>query len=158
MTSSREVGKEIDNMAQETEDHFKEMEKPDMIERDPNNINDHIGVEFEDIIAEPDGAHSQDCVWRNSYKCFNCGKNLCYKILTFICALPLALCWGCSFACISFSHIWQVTPCYKVLDINCGCIRKFWGLCVNCAIGPCCEACSLFFAPFASSGTKVTIQ
>ena len=58
---------------------------------------------FDDVLGEPEGAHSAECVWRNSHKCFNGGLGCCYKFLTFICGLPLALYWGCHFACVSFS-------------------------------------------------------
>merc|ERR1712122_391702 len=56
----------------------------DMNNRDPNNINDHLRVTFEDVLAEPEGIHSMNCVWSNSYKCFNCCKDLCYTIMTLL--------------------------------------------------------------------------
>ncbi len=37
---------------------------------------------FHEIIGEPPGAHSADCVWVNAYKCFNCSANCCYLFLT----------------------------------------------------------------------------
>merc|ERR1712213_269006 len=46
----------------------------DMNNRDPNNINDYLRVTFEDVLAEPEGIHSMNCVWSNSYTCFNCCK------------------------------------------------------------------------------------
>merc|ERR1711936_409871 len=44
----------------------------DMMNRDPNNINPHLKVGFEDIFGEPEEIRSMDCVWQNSYKCFKC--------------------------------------------------------------------------------------
>lgn len=44
---------------------------------------------FDDVLAEPEGAHAIDCVWKNSYKCFTCGRNVCYKLLTFFFGLPI---------------------------------------------------------------------
>jgi hypothetical protein len=32
----------------------------DMINRDPNNINMHIQVSFDDVLAEPENAHSAE--------------------------------------------------------------------------------------------------
>lgn len=148
------------------------MGEPDMENRDPNNLNDHVKVSlwrriysssfskwlhwligivscqvcFEDVIGEPEGAHSHDCVWRLSYKCFEGGKKICYMILTFLCAAPLALCWGCQFACITFGHIWQVTPCLKVWQINVGCLQSFYTSCINCYYVPLCEAWALLFS------------
>ncbi len=59
----------------------------DLMNRDPNGMNNFIQVEFEDVLSEPNGAHSSDCVWRNSFKCFECGKNCCYKFLSFFCGI-----------------------------------------------------------------------
>lgn len=81
-------------------------------------------VEFDDVLAEPEGARSADCVWRNTYKCFNCGRNLCYKILTFLCGICLGLFWGCVFACVSFKAIWCCGPYLRCLHIILHPIRK----------------------------------
>ena len=63
----------------------------DLVNRDPNAMNSYIQVTFGDVLAEPDGAHSADCIWRNSYSCFEGGLNCCYKLLTFIFGLPVGL-------------------------------------------------------------------
>lgn len=118
----------------------------DMSNRDPNDLNSHVKVSFEDVIGEPDGAHSHDCVWGCSYKCFEGGRKICYLILTFLCAVPLSLCWGCEFACISFTHIWKVTPCLRVMQINLGCAQKFLSAMINCCLAPICETCGLMFS------------
>merc|ERR1711963_19345 len=94
----------------------------DMNNRDPNNINDHLRATFEDVLAEPEGIHSMNCVWSNSYKCFNCCKDLCY--------------------------IWYVTPCFKVCELNCGCLQKLYGMLVHCCLDPWCEAMSICFQAF----------
>ncbi|ESO83672.1 hypothetical protein LOTGIDRAFT_222526 [Lottia gigantea] len=119
------------------------MQNLDLVNRDPNNINDHIGVQFEDVIAEPDGAHSFECCWTCTRLCFNCSKNCCYKFLTLICALPFSLCWGCMFAVITFEHVWHITPCLRNWMINMGCLQKFFGTYVNCCLAPICEAIGL---------------
>ncbi|XP_041378554.1 caveolin-1-like [Gigantopelta aegis] len=121
-------------------------ELPDMVNRDPNALNEHVKVMFEDVIGEPEGAHSADCVWRNSYKCFTCTKNCCYLLLTFLCAIPLSFCWGCEFAAITFEHVWQISPCLRVCMINLGCAQKFFGSLVNCCLAPVCEAVGMMFS------------
>jgi len=123
----------------------------DMIKRDPNDLNDHIKVTFEDVLGEPDGAHSMDCVWRLSYRCFSGGRSCCYAFLTLICGIPLALCWGCQFACETFTHVWQYTPMLKMLQLNCGCCQKLFHTMVSCILGPICETCALCFS-------KVTVS
>merc|ERR1712154_30274 len=120
----------------------------DMINRDPNNINDHLRVQFEDVLAEPETNHSPACVWSNSYKCFNCCKKLCYTLMTLCCGICIAAEWGCEFAYIAFTHIWFVTPCFKCLEPNCGCLQKLWGMCIHCALDPMFEAVSLCCSAF----------
>ncbi len=36
------------------------MAEIDLINRDPNSINEFIQVKFDDVLAEPEGAHSAD--------------------------------------------------------------------------------------------------
>ncbi|XP_046358275.1 caveolin-1-like [Haliotis rufescens] len=120
----------------------------DILDRDPNNINEHVKVSFEDVLAEPDGSHSYSCVWSFSYLCFDCGKGCLYKLLTLLCGICIAMGWGCEFAWVTFTHIWFITPCFKVLELNCGCLQKIYGVCVHCAVGPCCEAFGLLFHAF----------
>ena len=60
------------------------MDTIELMNRDPHKMNHFIQVEFDDVLGEPVGTHSIDCVWRNSYKCFTCGKNLAYSIMTFL--------------------------------------------------------------------------
>merc|ERR1712012_580155 len=88
----------------------------DLVNRDPNSINDHLKVTFEDLLAEPEGAHSMDCVWKFAYNAF----------------------W----------HIWFVTPCFKVLELNCGCCQKLYGMCVHCCMDPWMEAFALCCSAF----------
>ena len=103
-------------------------------------------VAFEDVLAEPDGAHSIDCVWRCSYMCFNCGKNFCYKLMTTLCGLFIALYWGCEFAFITFDQVWCITPSLRIFSIYMGCAQKFFGTCITCFLAPICETCGLMFS------------
>merc|ERR1712154_498215 len=65
----------------------------DLVNRDPNNISDHIKVAFEDVFAEPEGAHSCDCIWKNSYCCFEFCKRLTYMLLTTFYGICIAMEW-----------------------------------------------------------------
>ena len=64
-------------------------ENLDINNRDPIGMNSYIQVTFADVLAEPEGAHSGECLWRNSYKCFTGALSCCYKVLTYICGLPI---------------------------------------------------------------------
>ncbi|CAF1055669.1 unnamed protein product [Brachionus calyciflorus] len=118
----------------------------DLINRDPNVMNNHVQVMFDDVLAEPEGAHSADCVWRNSHKCFTCGRNLCYKILTYICGLPLALFWGCVFAMVSFSEIWCVTPHIRCLHVTLYSVKKMLSIILGSILGPIMETYGMIFS------------
>ena len=103
-------------------------------------------VQYEDILAEPEGAHSHECLWGCAYKCFTMTFKFCYLILTFVCGLPAAFCWGCEFACLAFQHIWCWTPYLSFFTINCELIRKILTMYLNGCLTPCCESCGTFFS------------
>ena len=50
----------------------------DMENRDPNNMNNYIQIKFDDVLGEPEGAHSAECVWQFSYTLFEFGRNIGY--------------------------------------------------------------------------------
>ncbi|XP_009632126.1 caveolin-3 [Egretta garzetta] len=79
--------------------HTKEI---DLVNRDPKRINeDVVKVDFEDVIAEPVGTYSFDGVWKTSYTTFTVSKYWCYRLLSAILGIPLAVVWGFLFALIS---------------------------------------------------------
>uniref|UniRef100_A0AAV2M790 Caveolin n=1 Tax=Knipowitschia caucasica TaxID=637954 RepID=A0AAV2M790_KNICA len=124
--------------------HTKEI---DLINRDPKLINeDVVKVEFEDIIAEPDGTHSLDGVWKLSYTTFTVSKYWCYRILSAIFGIPVALLWGFLFACISFCHIWAVVPCIKSCLIESQCVGRIYSLCIQTFCDPFFEALGKIFS------------
>ena len=43
----------------------------DLSQRDPNNLNKHVQVMWEDVFGEPEGVRSIDFAWTISYKCFD---------------------------------------------------------------------------------------
>jgi hypothetical protein len=105
-------------------------------------------VSFEEVLGEPDHTHSIDCVWKYSYKCFNLWKTLCYLIVTTICGIPIASCWGCYFACVAFYHIWEITPSIRALEIECAMQRKLLKVLTGTCLEPCCESCGTIFSAF----------
>ncbi|XP_005988001.1 caveolin-3 [Latimeria chalumnae] len=124
--------------------HTKEI---DLINRDPKQINeDVVKVDFEDVIAEPEGTHSLDGVWQASYTTFTVSKYWCYRLLSAIFGIPLALIWGFLFASISFCHIWAVVPCIKSYMIETHCFSKIYTVCVRTCCDPYYEAFSKVFS------------
>ena len=100
----------------------------DMINRDPKKLNDYVQVEFDDVLAEPQGSNSADFFWNLSYKCFDGGRNCCYKFLTFVYGILTALYWGCVFAHLSFCNIWVWTPAIRALHIALHPIKKIYAI------------------------------
>jgi len=120
----------------------------DLSARDPNNLNDHLKVSWEEVLGEPDHTHSIDCVWTYSAKCFTMWKTLCYIIATAICGIPIATCWGCYFACVAFCHIWCVTPQIRDLMIECAINKKIMKVLCDTTLTPACDACGAVFNAF----------
>ena len=114
--------------------------------RDPNGLNEHIKCEFYDVIAEPKGVHSFDCIWELSEVLFSCCKNCWYKLFTLMCGCCIAAYWALEFVPVIFSHVWCLTPCYQVVNITCGFwCKNFFNLCVRCFVAPCAKSCAPFF-------------
>ncbi|XP_030588424.1 caveolin-2 [Archocentrus centrarchus] len=79
-------------------------------DRDPNDINAHLKVGFEDVIAEPISTHSFDRVWIGSHAAFELVKFIFYRLLTTLLAVPVAFILGIVFGVLSCVHIWLVMP------------------------------------------------
>lgn len=101
---------------------------------------------FDDVLAEVEGTHSIDCIWKASYACFHGCKSCCYNIFTFFCGICVAIFWGLDFAVIAFAHVWFVTPFLRICMIHCNLCQKTFGTWVNCCCAPCCEVFSLVFS------------
>jgi len=125
-----------------TPKYFKDVEYK---ERDKNNIHPDIRVNFSDVIAEPDGAHSFATVWGTSYKSYSKVKYWTYRILTAVLAVPISIFWGLYFALFAFCSIWCLVPCIKGFVIWTNFIGKIWGLVVRTFLDPLFESIGLCF-------------
>ncbi|KAK6034183.1 Caveolin [Cooperia oncophora] len=75
----------------------------------------YLQTHFLDIFGEPDPQyHSIACVWTTSYRVFEITRIYCYKILTLIFGLPIALIAGFIFALFTFLRIWVAQVCCLV--------------------------------------------
>ncbi|KAM7307133.1 caveolin-3 [Ixodes scapularis] len=106
-------------------------------DRDPNVLSEYLQVEFDDVFAEPEGTYSIDGVWKAAAKTFTQTKNVCYKALSLVCAIPLALVVGVSFACLSFQHIWCTGPAIRHCRINCHVVREYMRVILESCCAPC---------------------
>uniref|UniRef100_A0A8C4NAK7 Caveolin n=1 Tax=Eptatretus burgeri TaxID=7764 RepID=A0A8C4NAK7_EPTBU len=116
------------------EPHTREI---DLINRDPKSLNnDLVGIEFEDVIAEPDSSHSFDSIWKASFTTFTISRYWCYRLLTATIGLPLALAWGLIFAVLSFLHIWAVVPLVHGFLIQIQPIARIYAVYVHAFLDP----------------------
>ncbi|XP_067930407.1 caveolin-3-like [Watersipora subatra] len=120
--------------------------RPDLVNRDPNSVNGELNVRFEDIFGEPDGAHSPECAWKCGFKCYEGARNICYIIISALCTWLCGCCWGCDFACMTFTYIWCCTPTIQISKLICGSCETLYSTFLNCCIGPLCSAIGLFFS------------
>nr|XP_033814340.1 caveolin-1 [Geotrypetes seraphini] len=124
--------------------HTKEI---DLVNRDPKHLNDDVvKIDFEDVIAEPDGTHSFDGIWKASFTTFTVTKYWFYRLLSTIVGIPMALIWGIYFAILSFLHIWVVVPCIRSYLIEIQCISRVYSIFIHTFCDPLYEAISLMFS------------
>lgn len=112
----------------------------DLEDRDPNSLNQHLQVMWDDVIGEPEGIRSPECAWRLSGHCFRISRGCCYIFLSVLVAPLLALLLGFTFACLAFQHIWCVAPCLRVWKITCAATRNFFSALTQAVIRPCTES------------------
>ncbi|NWH63948.1 CAV1 protein, partial [Geococcyx californianus] len=131
--------------------HTKEI---DLVNRDPKHLNDDVvKIDFEDVIAEPEGTHSFDGIWKASFTTFTVTKYWFYRLLSAIFGIPMALIWGIYFAILSFLHIWAVVPCIRSYLIEIQCISRVYSICIHTFCDPLFEAIGKMF-----SSIRATVQ
>ncbi|KAM4618576.1 caveolin-2 [Polymixia lowei] len=95
-------------------------------DRDPNDINAHLKVGFEDVIAESSSTHSFDKVWIGSHAVFELVKYVFYRLLSTLLAVPMAFLLGLVFGVISCIHIWVVMPVIQSLMMILPSVQVVW--------------------------------
>ncbi|XP_013176158.1 PREDICTED: caveolin-3-like [Papilio xuthus] len=109
-------------------------------DRDPNSLNQHVQIVWDDIIGEPEGARSPECAWRVSRACFARARDSCYTLLAVLAAPPCALLLGCGFACLAFEQIWCSTPCLRCVKIYLASLRNVVQACMAATVAPAMDA------------------
>ncbi|XP_050687037.1 caveolin-3-like isoform X2 [Eriocheir sinensis] len=117
-----------------------------MDNRDPNNLNPHIQVLWDDIIGEPEGLRTPDGCWNCSQSCYDGTRRCCYVFLVVLLAPFIAFCNGCQFACLAFNQVWCAGPCLRCVKINWATLKKFWEACLFAICSPMAEVCGMYFS------------
>ncbi|KFD54381.1 hypothetical protein M514_04724 [Trichuris suis] len=105
-----------------------------------------IGLSFEDIMAEPDGYHSWDWVWKGTNKVFVGTRKVFYRLLAFIVAFPCAVLWALIFALLTCLNVWLLTPLARALAIPAVCIAKVWAFVIQSIFDPLFRSCGLLYS------------
>uniref|UniRef100_A0A8C0U7Q4 Caveolin n=1 Tax=Cyanistes caeruleus TaxID=156563 RepID=A0A8C0U7Q4_CYACU len=118
-------------------------------------LNHHCNsIDFEDVIAEPEGTHSFDGIWKASFTTFTVTKYWFYRLLSAIFGIPMALIWGIYFAILSFLHIWAVVPCIRSYLIEIQCISRVYSICIHTFCDPLFEAIGKVFSSIRATVRK----
>ncbi|MGH0146302.1 UNVERIFIED_CONTAM: hypothetical protein FKN15_007475 [Acipenser sinensis] len=126
---------------------------PRVDDRDPHGINQHLKVDFSDVLAEPSSFHSFDKVWTWSDILFEASKLWCYRIISLLCAIPVSIVTGFLFALLSCLHIWCVFPCVQLCTLCLPPLRSVWSSLLDVLVAPvfasvgrCCSRIHLTFS------------
>jgi len=122
-------------------------------ERDPNRLNTHLQVEWDDIIGEPNGLKTMDCAWNLSQKCYSGCLNCCYTLTTCFYAPVFGCFFGICMALFSFEKIWITGPLIRLMKIQFAIMRKVTKICMAATWAPLMETLGLVF-----SGMKIRHQ
>lgn len=125
-----------------TPKYYKDVEYAN---RDQHNLHPDIKVNFSDVIAEPEGAHSFATIWGSSFKSYSLVKFWTYRILTAVLAVPLSIMWGLYFAMLAFCSIWCIVPFIRGFVIWAEFVKRVWGLMVRTFLDPLFESVGLVF-------------
>ncbi|XP_053208541.1 caveolin-1-like [Panonychus citri] len=116
-----------------------------VLDRDEKHINDHININFEDIIAETDSLHGFEFIWRVTYLIFNNSRNWFYGLITAILAPFLAIFWALIFSVFSAAMVWILMPLFKLFELTLHYAHKYWNAVVRCLLDPVFAAGGLLF-------------
>lgn len=88
-----------------------------LLDRDERSINEHVNVNFEDVLGEPDATQGFEGAYRLSYGVFQFIRFWVYRILMAVISIPLALVWGVVFALLSVFSVWVLTPAFRIVEV-----------------------------------------
>nr|XP_002121925.1 uncharacterized protein LOC100180042 [Ciona intestinalis] len=114
-------------------------------ERDPEFINQDLRVNFDDVIAEPEGYYTPKYSWHLSKEVYGFSKGCCYSVASFFCSVPAAFLWGIWFAFIACLNIWLLVPFRRCHNIKMSLWKGFWGVTVSSIFDPIFQSIGMVF-------------
>ncbi|XP_005388214.2 PREDICTED: caveolin-2 [Chinchilla lanigera] len=115
-------------------------------ERDPHGLNAHLKLGFEDVVAEPRGAHSCDGVWACSHALFELARFALYRLLAALLAVPLAFAAGLLLAALSCLHVWVLMPFVKTCLMVLPSVQTVWKSATDVVLAPLCTSVGHMFS------------
>ncbi|KAL3100450.1 hypothetical protein niasHS_001753 [Heterodera schachtii] len=117
----------------------------DLVQRDSAKLQETIDLGVQDIFGEPDAVHSMNGVWKMSLTVFLTVRNFCYKLLSLIFAVPLAVLFGILFGLFSMLSVFVFVPVGRLLSIPFGWLAKLWAVLISAVCDPLCRSFALTF-------------
>uniref|UniRef100_A0A183BKP0 Caveolin n=1 Tax=Globodera pallida TaxID=36090 RepID=A0A183BKP0_GLOPA len=115
----------------------------DLVQRDSAKLQEAIDLGVHDIFGEPDAVHSLNGVWKTALTVFLAVRNFCYKTLSLVFAVPLAVVFGVLFALLSTLSVFVFVPIGRLLSIPFGWLAKLWSVLVSAVCDPLCRSIAL---------------
>ena len=123
--------------------------------RDPNDLNSHITIDFYSVLGEPQDTKSFDCVWEFSEVFYDCFRSCCYKLATLCCGICIAISWGVDFVPTIFTTVWCLTPCHTLLHNVCTLwCKTCCTIMARCFIAPWCKSFGYLFRHFGDGTNR----
>ncbi|XP_078064115.1 caveolin-2-like [Mustelus asterias] len=128
-----------------TPEPLQPSDTPPQENRDPQEMNKHLKVDFPEVLAEPAGIHSFDKVWAGSHVSFEVCKLWSYRIISLLCAIPASVLTGCLFSLVTCLHIWCLIPCVRMCLLCRPTCQKVCYSLTDIIISPLCSSVGLCF-------------
>ncbi|KFM74305.1 Caveolin-1, partial [Stegodyphus mimosarum] len=107
-----------------------------LLDRDDKNVNDHVNIVFEDVLAEPAANHGFDAIWRLAFVVFSGTKLWVYRILAAILAIPCGFVWGVIFSLLTLLNVWVISPSLRTFDVFLHILHRVWSGIVRTLLDP----------------------
>jgi len=123
--------------------------------RDCNNVNIEINLDFDDVLAEPSAAQGFEWVWKLAFVVFSQTKSWFYKLFSAVVAVPAALMWAIVFALVTVVYIWIVSPALRLFDLSLAIVKRVVVGAMSVTVQPLSAAVSHVFAKVGSKPLPV---
>jgi len=126
----------------------------DLANRDANNVNFEIDLDFDDVLAEPMAAQGFEWVWKLTFVIFSQTKSWLYKIFAAVIAIPASLMWALVFALVTVLYVWVISPALRLLDLILAISRRVVVSVLSVTVQPMSLALSHLFSKVGQSASS----